>query len=426
MTGALQARDFTLPERGSTTLHHVLAQTLKSTVRTFFSFPVARFPRRLAKDTLDVRTALSRRLRGDQAGMVFSLFRHPSVSTLVRCLDREVRGPGSTQKLDSLLTELNGTLSYGLARQRGEHGHPTPSRFPERLIVPGAQVTLRFTRPVAFTLGSRAVEVESHNKHTLISYEELEAGAGAPLGVEAQPAFEPIVPGVSLGLYDNNPLSDLEAHPDKNGNALSLGGRPLRQWTKNMKHAFELIRQTLPALGGDLQLALQTLIPVGYSSETHVSASYEEAIGVAYLSLHPSALTLAEALIHEGSHNKLNALLALDPLLTNGWAPLYSSPFRPDPRPLRGILLAAHAFLPVLEFLKRLRADAHPLSQGPEFEARLRRLRTQSEQAVKTLRTHANPTPLGAQLLEELTRISRAAQGRRTPPTPQVTNPPSG
>ena len=40
-------------------------------------------------------------------------------------------------------------------------------------------------------------------------------------------------------------------------------------------------------------------VPVGWDEQRHLSASYQEAIGTVYLSLHPNPLTLAEALIHE-------------------------------------------------------------------------------------------------------------------------------
>ena len=140
----------------------------------------------------------------------------------------------------------------------------------------------------------------------------------------------------------------------------------------------------------------------GYHAERHFSASYQEAIGAVYLGLHPRPLTLAEALIHEYSHNKLYALLEQGALLHNAWAPLYPSPVRPDPRPLHGVLLAAHAFLPVARMLERMR-DA-----GEDVEPRLRQVAASNHAAAETLRAHARPTPLGEPLLAEILRLDEA------------------
>jgi HEXXH motif-containing protein len=141
-------------------------------------------------------------------------------------------------------------------------------------------------------------------------------------------------------------------------------------------------------------------VPVGYDPERHLSASYQEAIGAIYLSLHPSALTLAEAIIHEFQHNKLHALLEQGPLLHNAWSPLYPSPVRPDPRPLHGVLLAVHAFLPVARMLESM------LSAGTgAVEPRLRAVALGNHEAAETLRLHARPTPLGAPLLAEILRL---------------------
>ena len=137
-----------------------------------------------------------------------------------------------------------------------------------------------------------------------------------------------------------------------------------------------------------------------------MSASYQEAIGAVYLSLHPSALTLAEALIHEFSHNKLHALLEQGPLLENAWAPLFTSPVRPDPRPLHGVLLAVHAFLPVAAMLESM------LAEGTcDVEGRLRAVARGNHEGAQTLLAHGRPTALGEPLLAEIERLDARFRG---------------
>src|SRR5205085_553303 len=84
-----------------------------------------------------------------------------------------------------------------------------------------------------------------------------------------------------------------------------------------------------------------------------------------YLTLNPNAMTMAEAVVHEFQHNKFNVVADEVAFLTNAFHPLYPSPVRPDPRPLWGILLAVHAFLPVAELYRRLRDAGHPLAALP-------------------------------------------------------------
>ena len=153
-------------------------------------------------------------------------------------------------------------------------------------------------------------------------------GAAKPLG--SHPLFASIAGGWCLGLEDNNPLASLEAHPDKSGSLIDLGGKSVEAWTTAMGAAFSTLERYLPEIVDEMRLLLGAVVPVGFDDQKHLSASYLEAIGLVYLTLHPNVMTLAEALVHEFQHNKLNLLLGLDPVLENGEHPLFSSPVRPD------------------------------------------------------------------------------------------------
>ena len=155
-------------------------------------------------------------------------------------------------------------------------------------------------------------------------------------------------------LEDDNPIALWEAHPDKLGNALNLGERDAQAWVDSIGEALALIAEQMPTLYEEMKLFVQRIVPVGYHDKLHLSASYAEAIGTLYLTLHPQRMVMAEALIHEFSHNKLNALFEVDEVLVNAFTSLHSSPVRPDPRPLHGVLLAAHAFLPVATLYERM------------------------------------------------------------------------
>jgi HEXXH motif-containing protein len=245
---------------------------------------------------------------------------------------------------------------------------------------------------------------------------ETDPGATLELGnegirVNEQPAsldrerFSALASGSVLALVDDNPIALEEAHPDKGGNALDLGGRPPGQWVRSLDQAIELIGEHLPELRAELDLFIQQLVPVGYDEHTHLSASYQEAIGTIYLSLHPNPMTMAEAVIHELSHNKLYALLELDPLLHNAFSPSYSSPVRPDPRPLHGILLAVHAFLPVEALYRTMSEADHPWSRRPDFGRRFEQIREGNRRGAELLLQHGEATPVGTGLLDEIASL---------------------
>jgi hypothetical protein len=64
-------------------------------------------------------------------------------------------------------------------------------------------------------------------------------------------------------------------------------------------------------------------------------------------------LLAAEQTLHESSHTKLDILNSLDPILENDGAKIYRHPWRPDLRPMSGVLFGAHAFLAVMELYGR-------------------------------------------------------------------------
>ena len=214
--------------------------------------------------------------------------------------------------------------------------------------------------------------------------------------------LHPGAPGLHLSLRDTHPLSMLEDHPDKRGNPVSLGNKTVTQWVTSLSEALSLIALALPEWWRELPMALSRLVPVGYHGEQHLSASYLEAPGTAWLTLHPDPLTLAEAIIHETQHGRLNTLMWLDPVLKNGRSEWTASPVRPDLRPLSGVLLAAHAFIPVSALHARLEALAHPISQTPQFQKRRDAVLASNLQGLSTVETRGEPTTAGQRLLSDL------------------------
>lgn len=228
------------------------------------------------------------------------------------------------------------------------------------------------------------------------------------LGAESVPRAWSLRHGGWLLGADTNPLAMVEAHPDKVGNALSLGSAPLEAWLESIDTARERIVDHAPELAVEHASVLVGIVPTGTPGEVSYSASYKEAIGLVYLSLNPSSLTMTEALVHEVQHSKLNLLAWSDPLLTNS-GELYKSPVRPDPRPLWGVLLAVHAFLPVARIHRSMIAAGDPCADPRRYMDVL----TVNHEGMDVLRAHAQPTALGKQLLDGMDALEAALWAER-------------
>jgi HEXXH motif-containing protein len=208
-----------------------------------------------------------------------------------------------------------------------------------------------------------------------------------------------------LSLSDSNPLAMDEAHPDKEGNAITLGGKEAQDWCDMLDEALGLIEVALPDWYAELAVTNQRILPVGYEPEMHLSASYREAPGIVYMTLHPDSLTMAEALVHEVQHGKLNRLSWVDPVLHNAYTAWSDSPVRPDLRPVMGVLLAIHAFIPVAALHHRLAAIEHPISKTRKFADRRDQVLAGNAGGLSIVEKIGEPSPLGRKVIQGLRRV---------------------
>jgi uncharacterized protein len=81
-----------------------------------------------------------------------------------------------------------------------------------------------------------------------------------------------------------------------------------------------------------------------------ISAAARNAFGAVGIARPTAADTLALLIVHEFQHVKLGAVLDLHDLFDPDDKRLYYAPWRPDPRPLEGLLQGTYAHLAVTEF----------------------------------------------------------------------------
>ena len=216
---------------------------------------------------------------------------------------------------------------------------------------------------------------------------------------------------VHLALVDNSPTRLFSNHPDQpTGRRFGLGDSPVDVWRDRFSDAFSLVARLMPTLAADWRIHARLVLPVGDDAEKHFSATYPGMPSAAYMSLHPDLMTVAEAVIHELQHDKLHAAERLQPLLNNAPGARYASPLRPDLRPMRGVLLAAHAFVPVAVFHRRLAAQAHPITAKPRWRRRFDAVLAANADAIDVLKGDGRPTDAGHALLARLYELDASTR----------------
>lgn len=381
--------DLTIPERGSTTARAALSGAIRRAIQDLarlISSNAADPELRAFRPTFD-------RLLKDSPGALASTLRVPTVGGLLRCLRRRAPELEFSAGVAELLATMHADLAFAGALPQPV----TQRRLPSRIVMLPAR---------------RVIEISADTEHAefrnativLVSRSGQRRELALAVPTDEPPSFHPITDTLVLAGVDNNPLAMSEAHPDKQGNRLDLGGRSPHEWTEMLADGLQLIGRYMPELRAEIDLYLHQIIPVGYDAEAHLSASYQESIGTVYMTLHPQRMTMVEATIHEFQHNKLHAELELDPLLHNAFHPLYSSPVRPDPRPLQGVLLAVHAFFPVARLYQLMHAAGHEDTDRPDFERRYAQIVRGNHEGASVLLEHAQPTAIGQGLIDELRR----------------------
>lgn len=115
---------------------------------------------------------------------------------------------------------------------------------------------------------------------------------------------------------------------------------------------------------------------------------------------------VADVLVHEAAHTRMSPLFELDPLIQDDGQAIHPSPWRADPRPLKGLLNGVQAFMNVHHFFQRL----PDLPDWPKSRTALI-LEEQKAKLVagwRYLTDHTEPTPLGALMFAELDAAVKA------------------
>ncbi|MCF6136454.1 aKG-HExxH-type peptide beta-hydroxylase [Pseudalkalibacillus berkeleyi] len=112
-------------------------------------------------------------------------------------------------------------------------------------------------------------------------------------------------------------------------------------------------------------------------------------------------LWVTENIIHECAHSRLDQLFVIDPIILNDDDERYKSPWREDPRPLKGVLHGAYAFARVAIWLEKL----HHFYPVDEVLNRLDVVKQQLSEAIEVIEKNGYLSPIGEHLFKEISSV---------------------
>ena len=211
-------------------------------------------------------------------------------------------------------------------------------------------------------------------------------------------------------------LDDVDPYRDchRLGAADRLPAAAVAGWQAALDGAWALLARQHRDRAVSLSTGLAALVPLepNERAPAESSASTSEACGSVALTPPPDGHALALTLVHEYQHSKLSALLDLVPLYGADGNPVCYAPWRPDPRPLGGLLQGAYAYLGLVDYWRvRRLADTGARSRLAHFE--FARWRHAVRRTLQTLGGSGQLTEAGRRFVAGMRR--RLAELRALP-----------
>ncbi len=203
--------------------------------------------------------------------------------------------------------------------------------------------------------------------------------------------------GLHVLFDDRHPGRDCFNEPPER----PLPEETFRRWRRVVLGAWRLLTRIAPAVAGQMSQGFRVLVPLApspHGEETTISCA--DALGAIATTAPSDPAEFAIALVHEWSHTLLNGLLGFVTLhAAAADPPLYFVPWRPDARPVSGVLHGTFAFLAVAETWRAL-LDHGDLARQAAIEFALRRM--QLAEVLATLPAVPELTAQGRRFVEIL------------------------
>ncbi|MEO3928682.1 HEXXH motif domain-containing protein [Micromonosporaceae bacterium B7E4] len=327
-------------------------------VRAVMEIAAERYPDDHARSRIEDGYALLETVQRHSPETVAEVLTHPQTGFWVgRCL-RELHNPADSGVPLAARLGYLGWLAAAAAVRAGRAFRITAPVHGNRAMLPTLGMCLLDqlgTPPEA------AVEVEVSGPAPVLvrAADGTTVTLPADLGAET-PAWAPLrrLDAESGGQRISVDIDDLD--PYRGSSQLAVADRlddaAMARYQELLDEAWALLVRLDPERAGSISAGVATLVPLADGRFANSeSATSRDAFGAVILTTPNSGVLLAETLVHEFQHSKLDALLDLMPLHQARPGELFYSPARDDPRPLGGLLQGAYAYAGVADFWRRYR-----------------------------------------------------------------------
>jgi HEXXH motif-containing protein len=199
--------------------------------------------------------------------------------------------------------------------------------------------------------------------------------------------------------------SELMSHPDMPASTAIDKNATLSSTKNSLLEAFSMItnasQRSVDVVTAGLSNIVVLELPANMPEGECISFTSRSSPGTVFLSNMPPIL-FAESLIHESAHNVLYSACRLREITSDDHS-LHSSPLRPDPRPISGIIHQVLVLHYLVDFYKGLRecTDIPKVKRNErQIEKRYKKLDSELKQGVETLKSCDGITDLGEDLLQ--------------------------
>lgn len=182
-------------------------------------------------------------------------------------------------------------------------------------------------------------------------------------------------------------------------------------WLRTIPAAWEILRRDHGTYAPAIAAGLSTIVPMAPSeSRNDVSSTARHAYGAIGACLpvprfgraESDAATLALLFIHEFQHGKLGAVLDMADLHDPGDKRLFEAPWRPDPRPLEGLLQGTYAHVGVTDFWRVRRRTAPGEQERAQADTEFRRWLGHTVRSVEVLAESGSLTATGLRFTDAM------------------------
>ncbi|BBH68346.1 hypothetical protein ACTI_50310 [Actinoplanes sp. OR16] len=317
---------------------------------------------------------------------------------LAGCL-RSLRADGDTATVAGFLARVAVTAAAHAGREATLDRVPVsgPMHLPALgtvTAVPAAGVVSLTTSAYRITAGEVSVDLAAprHDRPGWIPVRPLTTEAG-----RARPLFD-------------------DVDPYREASGLTVGPRPVptefSRWRDRFAGADALLSDRHPQRAEQVAALVRAVTPLAVLLPGQGrSVSAWQAYGAVSLTLPADASSFAVTLIHESQHSIFNAMLDLVDLYDPADRRVYYSPWRADPRPLRGLLHGCYAFAAVAEYWS---VECAVPGAEPQAAYEAARAAIQVRQALDTLDGVASLTADGRHVVAQL-RQRLEALGTQAP-----------